>query len=942
MNLFPENLPSALKNSPSWTLWKKETRDGKPAKVPYQPDGKRARSNDSSTWVKMDTALMAYQEIGGFDGICWMMPVKPSGIAFIDIDHCIKDGVIEPWAQNVIDDFDSYTERSQSGNGLHILIHADKPITRCRKAGSPFEIYDCLRPCYLTGDVVDNAHKTIDARQEPLNRLFTTIFSEEMQKGEEPRRTAPPGKSSLSDDALILKATLSKNGDKFKALYNGVTLGYGGDESAADIALMNHLAFWCGGDASQMERLFTASARGKRDKWAGRADYRERTIRKALAGASEFYKGPEQERTKGCSINEQKKIGYEDVTFTNEDGNDKISPTKASAAIIKNLTLVMSDESEETIYHFDGQIYRPDGERIIDLLICGLTGDLFNAYQKRETIRRIRNVLLDRPVKFDPDPYLIGTQNGVIDLRSGEFRDYRAEDLLLEQIAVSYDENARCPAFMAFLESITPDPTDRLMLIDWFAATAIKEPLAYVLFLLGLGRNGKGIFEKVLKRFFGQAAFRDMPLSAIEKSDFAASEFHKKRGWIASETGKRKSSIGTDFIKLTSGNGVIDANVKGKSRIQFEPYFQTIVDTNTMPQIDDNSLGWRERFCKANLPYIFVQAPDPNNPLEKQRDPHLFEKLSTPGELSGILNLVIFRAKEIAKTKAITKRSGNVMFAEYADQSASVGTFLELFCEYVADGPDFWTPSEPIYGAYKTWCGYKVGEVVDIRYFGKLLKDFCGGVESKKGKDKDRKSIRLYKRLNFDSTKYNAALEVLRISMSPSSLQVSPSNLHDNGSTDTVVSMSPLKVWNEMYRVFGGISSPPYIEETEIFMETMGTMETSTSVDGVGSDTHGDYMETLMETNSIEDELLQAEMHLIEKNGHFLKKAGDPGFQRFKAGMSKRCCRLCGRSFPYDLTPYYGKDRTGYICATCHMEGPSVEPEKSDSQTKLWRSDDRT
>ena len=152
MRLFPENLP--LKDSLSWSLWAKETRDGKPTKVPYQPDGKRAKSNDASTWVKFDTVYMAYQDIGGFDGICWMMPVKPSGIIFIDIDHCIKDGIIEPWALEIVKRFDSYTERSQSGEGLHILIEGVKPIRRCRKVGSPFEIYDCLRPCYLTGNLV--------------------------------------------------------------------------------------------------------------------------------------------------------------------------------------------------------------------------------------------------------------------------------------------------------------------------------------------------------------------------------------------------------------------------------------------------------------------------------------------------------------------------------------------------------------------------------------------------------------------------------------------------------------------------------------------------------------------------------------------------------------------------------------------------------------------
>ena len=292
MRLFPDNLP--YKDSPSWTLWKKETRNGKPAKVPYQVNGNRAKSNDSTTWAKFDTVFMAYQDIGGFDGICWMMPVKPSGLIFIDIDHCIKNGVIEPWAQEIVDDFNSYTEKSQSEHGLHILITGEKPIRKCRKHGSPFEIYDCLRPCYLTGDVVE-AHTTIEARLEPLDRLFEAIFADEMRQANEPQKKTTPGESSLSDEALILKATLSKGGNEFKALWDGSTLGYGGDDSAADMALMNKLAFWTGGDALQMERMFSSSGLGRREKWQNRPDYRERTIRKAISDATEFYKPPHEE-----------------------------------------------------------------------------------------------------------------------------------------------------------------------------------------------------------------------------------------------------------------------------------------------------------------------------------------------------------------------------------------------------------------------------------------------------------------------------------------------------------------------------------------------------------------------------------------------------------------------------------------------------------------------
>ena len=151
---FPENIPQELKALPNWALWKSEIISSKPKKAPYQVSGIKAKSNDPSTWCKFNSALTAYQDVGGYDGICFMMPVEPTKIIFIDIDHCIKDGFIDPWALDIVKRFNSYTERSQSGKGLHILIEGMKPIRRCRKHGSPFEIYDCLRPCYLTGDVV--------------------------------------------------------------------------------------------------------------------------------------------------------------------------------------------------------------------------------------------------------------------------------------------------------------------------------------------------------------------------------------------------------------------------------------------------------------------------------------------------------------------------------------------------------------------------------------------------------------------------------------------------------------------------------------------------------------------------------------------------------------------------------------------------------------------
>ena len=75
----------------------------------------------------------------------------------------------------------------------------------------------------------------------------------------------------------------SRRGADIRALYEGA----GRDASAGDLALCNHLAFWFGGDPERIDRVFRSSGR-MRDKWE-RADYRERTIDRALAGTSDCY-----------------------------------------------------------------------------------------------------------------------------------------------------------------------------------------------------------------------------------------------------------------------------------------------------------------------------------------------------------------------------------------------------------------------------------------------------------------------------------------------------------------------------------------------------------------------------------------------------------------------------------------------------------------------------
>jgi len=96
---------------------------------------------------------------------------------------------------------------------------------------------------------------------------------------------APTVERRLDDDVLLERIRNSKNGAAFIDLFDHEDANkYEGNKSSRDFALMSYLRFWTQGSADQMERLFSRSVPGQREKWRTRADYRRLTIENALDG----------------------------------------------------------------------------------------------------------------------------------------------------------------------------------------------------------------------------------------------------------------------------------------------------------------------------------------------------------------------------------------------------------------------------------------------------------------------------------------------------------------------------------------------------------------------------------------------------------------------------------------------------------------------------------
>lgn len=283
------NVPDLLKQYRHWVCWRYEIVEGRETKVPYrcQARPQKAATDNPDTWSDFETAV----EYAAFHSGIGFVITPDLGLVGADIDNCIEDGKPNAFAQNLICSFDTFTEVSPSGRGYRLWMQGTLPPGGRRK--DSFEIYNSGRYLTVTGNLVDGMPKTIEARQEQIEKVLAEIFPPKPQKERKPAR--PIAEMDWTDQDLLDKAFGASNGVQVQALWNGDNSGYA-SASEADAALACHLAFYCGPNGQdRANNLFRQSGR-MRDKWDEKhrsdgATYGEITIEGAFAQTTEYYEG---------------------------------------------------------------------------------------------------------------------------------------------------------------------------------------------------------------------------------------------------------------------------------------------------------------------------------------------------------------------------------------------------------------------------------------------------------------------------------------------------------------------------------------------------------------------------------------------------------------------------------------------------------------------------
>ena len=311
--------------------------------------------------------------------------------------------------------------------------------------------------------------------------------------------------------------------------------------------------------------------------------------------------------------------------------------------------------------------------------------------------------------KIDADPYILGVQNGVVDLRSGvcAFREATQEDYVIRRAGVAFEEGADCPNWKELLNKIFPraDGTPDEELIKYFQR-AIGYVLTgltgeEVLFIMwGSGANGKSTVRETLFDMMGDyAAVADANLLITNNKHGGATpdvaRLHGRRLITINET-EQNDKLSESRMKFITGRDKITARNLFEDYFDFSPTHHTFLTTNHKPIVRSTDLGtWRRIHL---LPFTFVIP-------EAERDDRYREDKLMP-ELSGILNWAIEGLKDYHAQGLKPPTSVVAATQEYRDDMDIIGRWIEERCKLSAES---WTNRTQLYNDYEPWSKQEAG-----------------------------------------------------------------------------------------------------------------------------------------------------------------------------------------------------------------------------------------
>ena len=746
-----------LRSSPHWVCWKLVTIKGRVRKMPYNGrNGDTASVSDPATWSEYETAE-AYAVKHHMAGVGFVL-TEDSGYIGIDLDKCVgEDGVVMPWAREVLDLAETYAELSPSGRGIHLFArgHLDGAV-KCDPAG--VELYCTSRYFTVTGNHVEGAPAEIREAPKTVAALIARMAQVRGAAAEPapaPRQSvrqpnAPDPLDMLGDADRGVRRVARDGGINFRrinddaladlswvpsifpsARYMPGTHSYRvssadlGRDLEEDLSIASNGIIDFGihdmGDPRQGRR--TAIDVVMEHGGAPDAVSAARWLASQLGRAPEDYGLDAPTRTTGepsaSAAGNGSGSGSGDAKRDVSAGDDA---DRAPAFSDEALALRFADQHVGDLRYvaawgrsliWDGRRWRFDDTwHAFDLArhICREAAaecnmrNVSKALASGKTVAAVERLAkADRRLaattdQWDADPWLLNTPGGVIDLRTGEQRAHDPDDYCTHMTAVA--PGGACPGWQDFLSRVTGGDGELQSFLRRVAGYALTGSTAEhaLFFLFGTGANGKSVFLStiagILADYHRTAAIETFVASAVERHPTDLASLRGARLVTATETEEGRRWAEARIKALTGGD-TIAARFMRQDFFEFVPQFKLVIAGNHKPGLRSVDEAMRRRL---NLIPFTVTIPP------KERDKELVEKLRA--EWPGILQWMIDgcldwqrrdgqRPAGLAAPKIVTDAT-----ADYLAEEDAVSSWIEERCER---DPQAWEKTTDLFQSWRFW-----------------------------------------------------------------------------------------------------------------------------------------------------------------------------------------------------------------------------------------------
>lgn len=318
---------------------------------------------------------------------------------------------------------------------------------------------------------------------------------------------------------------------------------------------------------------------------------------------------------------------------------------------------------------------------------------------------------------FDADPLLVAVQNGVLRFTreldaecpepdavrwkgSFSFEPHRREDLVTKVMPVTYDKDAKCPRFQAFLDRFQPNPLMQRFLQVFHGLGIIGRTVQALVFHYGGGANGKSTFINAICDLMGayaqQLSAESLTGQGQRRGDQATPDLARLPGARLVRVSElpRGEPLKEALVKQLTGGEPMLVRHLNKGFFEFLPVFKAVMSGNDKPRIGGVDHGiWR----RMRLVPWEVTIPD-----AEQRE--MGEVLAEfAAERSGILNWLIEGARLFLVEGLVTPDEVIAATAEYREEMDPIGSFMADCVERTDPSENASVTARQMYEAYVSW-----------------------------------------------------------------------------------------------------------------------------------------------------------------------------------------------------------------------------------------------